>query len=56
MAADPNGRKQVVLRLDKELVRRIDIMGAHWDSYRSETVDRLLRKALDEFESQKVFA
>lgn len=56
MAGGENGRKQIVIRLDKEVVRRVDLVGVEWDTYRSETIERLLRFGLEQAEPQKVMA
>ncbi len=54
--ASSSGRKQVVIRIDKDLLRRVDMLGVEWDAFRSQVIDRLLRWAVENAEKQKVLA
>ena len=46
-------RKQVLLRLDRDVVKRVDHLAVEWELYRGEAMEILLRIALDQAERQK---
>lgn len=52
MDDDPGEKQQVVVRLDKELVKRIDHVAVDWESFRGEAIERLLRMAVEQVEQQ----
>lgn len=43
---------QVVLRLSKSVLKRVDHIGIEWDTYRTETVERMLNIAADKIEQE----
>ena len=43
-------RDSVHLKLDRDLVRSVDLLAVLWDSYRNETVERLLKESLEKYE------
>lgn len=45
-------KKQVVIRLDKDLVKRIDHISVEWDKYRGEAIERLLTIAIQQLDKQ----
>ncbi|HLB26405.1 MAG TPA: hypothetical protein VJN32_02050 [Dehalococcoidia bacterium] len=44
-------RDSVHLKLDRDLVRSVDLLAVLWDSYRNETVERLLKESLEKYET-----
>lgn len=46
-------RKQVLLRLDRDIVKRVDHLAVEWELFRGEAMEILLRIALDQAERQK---
>ena len=50
MTSEPSKRETVHLKLDREVVRAVDLLAVLWDSYRNEAVERLLKEALDRYE------
>jgi len=46
-------RQQVILRLDKVLVKTIDHLAVDAEEYRQQTIERLLRRAVETERHQK---
>ena len=46
-------RKQVLVRLDRDIVKRTDHLAVEWDVYRGEAMEILLRIALVQAERRK---
>lgn len=46
-------RQQVILRLDKDLVKTIDHLAVDAEEYRQQTIERLLRSAVKTEKYQK---
>lgn len=44
-AIQVNEKIQVVVRLDKDVVKRVDHIAVDWDSFRGEAMERLLKVA-----------
>ena len=42
------GKQQVVIRLEKDLVKRIDHIAVEWDVFRGEAIERLLGIAVEQ--------
>lgn len=43
MAVKVPEKVQVVVRIDKDVVKQVDHLAVDWDSFRGETMERLLR-------------
>ena len=48
-----DNRKQVLVRLDRDVVKRVDHLAVEWDVFRGEAMEILLRIALDQAERKK---
>ncbi len=49
----PTERKQLILRLDKQLLKDIDHIAVDADEYRQQTVERLLKLGLERVKQQR---
>ncbi len=45
-------KQQVVIRLDKDLVKLIDHLSVDWENYRGEAIERLLTIAIQQLDKQ----
>ena len=45
-------KQQVVIRLDRDLVKRIDHIAVEWDDFRGAAIERLLSIAVEYVENQ----
>jgi hypothetical protein len=50
---DRREREMVHVRLDADLVRRIDHLAVEWRLYRNETMERLLKEAMEKYRQQE---
>lgn len=55
-ASEPIDREMVHVRLDRELVRKIDHLAVDWRMYRNEAIERVLREGLMNLETQQRMA
>jgi len=46
-------KQQVVVRLEKELLKRVDHIAVDWDAFRDEATERLLNIALEKLDGKR---